>query len=80
MDSQTHVTGRKSRSFRPLHSFSLRTLFVVVTLCAVTCPAIPTLIAKYRRWRGPKIVYTLIKPVYDPPLGDSSAVQDDWPE
>jgi hypothetical protein len=35
MDSQTHVTGRKSRSFRPLHSFSLRTLFVMVTLLAL---------------------------------------------
>jgi hypothetical protein len=34
MDSKTHVTGRKPRSFRPLHSFSLRTLFVVVTLLA----------------------------------------------
>jgi hypothetical protein len=32
MDSQTHVTGRKSRSFRPLHSFSLRTLFVAMLL------------------------------------------------
>ncbi len=33
MDSQTHVTGRKPPRFRrPLHSFRLRTLFVVVTL------------------------------------------------
>jgi hypothetical protein len=35
MDSQTHVTGRKPVCFRrPLHSFSLRTMFIAMTaLC-----------------------------------------------
>jgi hypothetical protein len=36
MDSQTHFTGRKPTRFRrPLHSFSLRTVFVVVTVLAL---------------------------------------------
>jgi hypothetical protein len=42
MDSQTHVTGRKPTRFRrPLHSFRLRTLFVVpLSIClAVPCVA-----------------------------------------
>ncbi len=37
MDDQPHVTRRKPSRFRPLHSFSLRTLFVVVTLFAIPC-------------------------------------------
>jgi hypothetical protein len=32
MDDQPNVTQRKRLRFRPLHSFSLRTLFVVVTV------------------------------------------------
>jgi len=32
MDDQPNVTRRKPSRFRPLHSFSLRTLFVVVTV------------------------------------------------
>jgi len=34
MDDQPNVTQRKQSRFRPLHSFSLRTLFVVVTVFA----------------------------------------------
>ena len=35
MDGQTNVTQRKLSRFRPLHSYSLRTLFVVVTVAPV---------------------------------------------
>lgn len=35
MDHQPNVTQRKPSGFRPLHSFSLRTLFVVVTALGV---------------------------------------------
>jgi hypothetical protein len=35
MDEQLNVTRRKPSRFRPLHSFSLRTLLIVVTLLAI---------------------------------------------
>ena len=35
MDDQPHVTERKQSCFRPLHSFTLRTLFVLVAVMAV---------------------------------------------
>jgi hypothetical protein len=37
MEDQPNVTRRKPSRFRPLHSFSLRTLLIGVTLLAVAC-------------------------------------------
>ena len=37
MEDQPNVTRRKPSRFRPLHSFSLRTLLVGVTLLAAVC-------------------------------------------
>src|SRR5580698_7706012 len=37
-------------------SFSLRALFILVTICAVASPvAVPFLVAKYKEWTAPKI-------------------------
>jgi hypothetical protein len=54
-------------SRRRWFQFSLRTLFVALTVCAVASPAIPLAVARYRRWRHP-INYTTVKPWFDPPL------------
>ena len=40
MDHQPNVTRRKPSRFRPLHSFSLRTMFVAVTIMAAVCACV----------------------------------------
>jgi hypothetical protein len=37
MEDQPNVTRRKPSRFRPLHSFSLRTLMILVVVVAVPC-------------------------------------------
>ena len=48
MEDQPNVTRRKPSRFRPLHSFSLRTLFLAMTILAVQCAVcLPAL----RQWQ-----------------------------
>ena len=53
MDDQPNLTQRKQSRFRPLHSFSLQTLFVAMTLCAVAAPSVPPTLAQIEAWWHP---------------------------
>jgi hypothetical protein len=69
---------------RRFFQFSLRTLFVAVTICATASPAVPVLFAKYQRWRRHRhIIYMTTKPTYDPQyieVTDISSAADAEPQ
>ena len=56
------MTGQPKRHrFR----FSLRTLFVVMTIVALAASTLPTLLEKYRKWEEDRFVRELSKEVSD---------------
>jgi hypothetical protein len=56
----------------PRPRFSLRTLLVVVTVCALASPTIPLVIAKYKEWQNRKQP----PPPAPPPVDAKIAVED----